>query len=317
MDVVVVLDFAGPAAQRFEALGQFFLASWMEQGGKESRCQLHVVCIGEAAPAISRLAGLCRARVLRRKEVPGPDRLRNKLRAFEVDRTSDHLLLLDADVLWLASVESALAQLPGDAIALSYANDAHLSMSQWAYVYDALGLSLPEARCPVVNACLDKSRPGETLCYYNSGVVWTPWRFDLGSVWSNLIHRVPAIVQSNKEAMPLPPLALSDQPPLAVAVDILRRKGMKTVEVPVALHTRWQHICLGWVDVGDIVLAHNVGLFRRTALGDDLAGIRDYQDLTRSRMDTRGGTGLERARLSNYAEVLGDYLLLLHKKYLT
>ena len=224
--------------------------------------------------------------------------------------------MLDADVLWLAPFESALVMLPRDAIALSYANKAHLSLNQWAYVYDTLGLALPKTRCTLADSLLDESPPGEALCYYNSGVVSAPWRFDLGALWGNLIDRIPGILQANEEGFQLARMALLDQPPLAVAVDLLRRKGMKTLEIPTALHTRWQHICLGLVNEGDVVLAHNTGMFKRSGARGGLAGIRAYQELTRSRRDGSGGTEIERERLRGYAAMLGDYLVRLYEKYI-
>ena len=325
LDVVVVPDFDGPARQVFEHTTNLFLASWLEHGSQYSRHQLHVVSIGEPPASTARLADQAESHLTVRTPIAGSDRFRNKLRGFEASAAGDHLMLLDTDVVLFRSIDHISRRLDPNSLALGYASGVQVSLAQWAVLYDRLRMGLPVDRVPMVNASLGSAFSDHphfdefsaTLPYFNAGVIAVPWNFGLGACWERLIDLVPEILLNDERvAKPIVRLALYDQPPLAIAAEMLRRQGKRVSVLPDALHARWQHFCQGLVSTHDVLIAHNTGIFKRDASADILKGIRKYSELSRSRMDNRKPSLYQKKRLVEYADHLENYLSLLCQNWI-
>lgn len=323
LDVVVVPDFQGPAHLEFEHKTNLLLASWLEHKSELSTSQLHVACIGDPPDSTARLAECARSRLTVHEPIAGPDRFRNKLQAFRTSRAHSHFLLLDADIVLLRPIQEIASRLRPDSLGVGYANIAHLSLSQWGALYAQLGMPPPTERAAMAEAWLGDMLPGRghggeiaaTFPYFNSGVVSAPWSFGLGALWERLIDEVPRILLQGVGEGKLPHHALYTQPPLAVAVEALRRQGKPTHVLPDALHARWQHFCRGTVAFDDALVVHNTGIFKPMT-GDVRTGIAAYVERSRNRMKGRGPTASQQGNLKAYANQLGDYLLLLQEKWI-
>ena len=325
LDVIIVPDFQGPSQRVFEYTTSLFLASWLEHKSQLSSCQLHVVCVGNPPSIPKYLAKRARAHLTVREPAVGPDRFRNKLLGLQIAPSTEHFLLLDTDVVLFQSIDQIAVQLTQDCMQLGYASGAHLSLAQWSILYDRLGMDLPTSRVVVVNAAFGHDLIGSpwyeefgaTVPYFNGGVVAAPWGFGVGVQWQGLIDRLPRILQTDPRMQaPVVPMALYDQPPLAIAVDILQREGRSFCTLPNALHTRWQHVCLGLVRPDEVAVAHNTGLFKGKDPTGIPSGIEQYAIRTRNRMKNRTPTALQQERLANYARCLEDYLLMLYEKWI-
>ena len=317
LDAIVVPDFEGPARQAFEHTTNLFLASWLEHGSQLSNCQLHLVCIGEPADPTVRLADQAQSRVTICAPISGPDRFRNKLRGFEVTPSGDYFMLLDTDIVLFHSIDKVIHLLDADSLALGYANGAHLSLSQWDRLYDRLGMTPPTSRVSMVNASFGNAfddhplydELSATVPYFNAGVVAAPWIFGLDVIWKQLIDQVPDVLQGDEQMdQPIVPHALYDQPPLAIAAEVLKRRGKRVSVLPDVLHARWQHFCQGLVSVDDVLIAHNTGMFKPAASADIRTGIHAYSVRSRNRMDNRNPSLSQIRRLIEYADRFEEYL---------
>ncbi len=322
LDVVIVPDFLGASAQAFEYNAALFLASWLETGSERGNCQLHVVCIGEPPEVVRRLGDAAKARVTVRDPFPGPDRFRNKLRGVQIEPTAERFLLLDADIVLFRSITEVAKLLAPNAIAAAYGGSA-LSVAQWHIVYERLGMAPPTRRIAINKAPLAKgfggplqSEFGATFPYYNAGVVTAPWASGLAPLWEELIDEVPRILRSDTRLGPINRYAFFDQPPLAVAVEVLQRQGWPLHILPHRLHVRWLDVCSGFVSAREVMVVHNTGIFKLERASDLPEGIRHYADRTRDRMKARGGTPGENARMAAFAERLEAYLLGLHRRWI-
>lgn len=325
IDVIVVPDFEGPHPLKFEYTTNLFLASWLEHGSHFSNSQLHVVSVGQPPNSTKRLAERAGAELTVCAPFPGSDRFRNKLNGFKATPTSDHFMLLDTDVVFFQSIDKLSFRLEPGNISLGYAGGAQLSLAQWRTVYDRLGVPLPEQRVPMVLAAFGNrfsDRPlfnelGATLPYYNGGVVVAPWNSGLATQWERLLDEVPRILQSDRRADKLfHQFALYDQPPLAIASEILRNQGVNVSILPDALHARWLHFCLGLITFDDVLLAHMNGIFRDNAPTGLRNGIGEYSVRLQNVMARRNPSPSQKARLSTYADCLEEYLVKLYKKWI-
>ncbi len=325
LDVVVVPDFEGSSRLVFEYNTNLFLASWLEHESNLSDSQLHLVCVGEPPPTTRRLAEQANCKLTVCESVSGPDRFRNKLRGLQVTPSSDYFILLDTDIVLFQTIDRVAHLLDLSSMGLSYSSGTHLSIAQWTDLYDRLGMKPPTIRVALDNAAfsgnfLDHPYYEEfsaTVPYYNSGVVAAPWNFGLRHYWERLIDQVPWLLQNDKHIdKPIFRHALYDQPPLAIAAEMLRREGRKLSVLPHALHARWQHFCLGLVSPDDVLIAHNTGIFKREAPADVPSGIRQYATLTKNRMQDREPSELQENRLIKHAHHLEEYLLMLYEKWI-
>ena len=234
-------------------------------------------------------------------------------------------MLLDTDIVLFRSIDHICRYLDPSSLVLGYASGVQVSLAQWAVLYDRLDMALPTSRVPMVNASLGsafRNHPhyGEfpaTLPYFNAGVIAAPWNFDLGTRWKRLIDFVPKILQGDERVeQPIVPHALYDQPPLAIAAEMLRRQGKRVSILPDALHARWQHFCQGLVSVDDALIVHNTGIFKPSASPDVLEGILEYSLRSRNRMNNRNPSLSQKRRLVEYANRLEEYQSMLCEKWI-
>ncbi|MCJ8329115.1 MAG: hypothetical protein HRT89_00100 [Lentisphaeria bacterium] len=275
-DVVVVSDFSGPAARRFEIMTLFFLASWLEFGGNTRELPLHIVCIGEPPESVLTLGERCGARFSTHTPLLFGG-FANKLRGFEVSRETDHILLLDSDMLILSDISELPTALGSDCMAAAAANSRGRQM-HWREIHKSLGLTYPKDNLIPLNLELDTFKcakyrdcnRNELAPYYNGGIVYAPWESRLGDVWREHLMRISEI----------DPDCVSNQPSLATAIHELQLAGVQFRLLPDEYHGRWQHISTGTVPSRDIKLFHTIRFGRRRSPSDtaeqDIKNYRIY-----------------------------------------
>jgi len=268
-DVVVVPDFSEPeVAGRFETLTLFFLASWLEFGGRSRELPLHIAAIGEVPESVRVLAGRCGARITTHE----PARLgafANKLRGFEVDRQTDHVLLLDTDMLVLSDIQGLPASLGGgDCIAATPSlGPRRKGPELWRKIYEHLGLPFPEDQVIPLNReldtfqCADYRDWDHFTPYYLGALIYAPWASRLGDTWRDHMARVFEIAPNIRG----PGQKVSNQPSLATAIHALRLRGVDLRMLPDEYRVHWQHIATGTVSSRETKLLHTAGFGRWSA----------------------------------------------------
>lgn len=263
-DVVTVPDFTGAAAGRFEILTLFFLASWMEYGGRSRDLPLHVACIGEAPDSVRRMAARCGACVTSHSPEPAGG-FANKLRGFEVARKTEHLLLLDTDIFVLGEIHGLARELGPECVAAAPANGPFpVSNEHWPGIYESLGLPLPDREVLPVNLALDTFQSvnfrdrKDFPPLYNGGVVYAPWRAELGEVWREHLGHIAA----NSARFMGPKAARSNQPSLATAIARLEQQGFRFQFLPDEYNARWQHLTTGAIPSAKARIFHALGFGR-------------------------------------------------------
>jgi hypothetical protein len=260
-DVVTVPDFTGPAARRFEIRTLFFLASWLEHGGRSRNLPLHIACIGEAPESVRLLASSCGAEITSHSPLLFGG-LANKLRGFEVRRQTEHMLLLDSDMLVLSEIHDLPGTLGRECVAAAAANGANIVPTKdLKVIYEMLGIPFPDNQVVPVNVELDtfkcvsyrhrKSFPP----YYNTGVVYAPWHCGLGEVWRDHLERTSKVAKRAAR--------INDQPSFATAVAFLKLRGFDFRILPDEYHMRLQHLATGSVSSREARLFHAIGFVSR------------------------------------------------------
>ncbi|MDA9981496.1 hypothetical protein N9H39_01900 [Gammaproteobacteria bacterium] len=262
-DVVLVSDFSGPVANRFETMTLFFLASWMEFGGRSRDLPLHIACIGEAPESVRSLGARCKANITSHSPLHAGG-FANKLRGFEVNRQTDHVLLLDSDMLVLSEINGLHAILGEDCIAAAAANGPCIVPPvMWRRIHEMLGLTYPENQVTPLNLELDTFQCApyrerqDCPPFYNGGIVYAPWRSELGEVWHDHFVQITAVAERKAK--------ISNQPPLATAIEYLQTRGFRFQLLPDEYHVRWQHISAGSVSSNNTRLLHTIGFGRWSA----------------------------------------------------
>jgi hypothetical protein len=268
-DVVVVPDFSEPeVAGRFETLTLFFLASWLEFGGRSRELPLHIAAIGEAPESVRVLAGKCGARITTHDPFLFGT-FANKLRGFEVDRQTDHVLLLDSDMLVLSDIQGLPASLGGGdcmAAAPSLGN-RRKGPELWEKIHEHLGLPSPEDQVIPLNIELDTFQCAPYRDwdhfppYYNGGLVYAPWSSRLGDTWRDHLERILEFTHKIRG----PKRKVSNQPSLATAIHAVRLGGVELRMLPDEYRVHWQHIATGAVSSRETKLLHTVGFGRWSA----------------------------------------------------
>ncbi|MFV2090764.1 MAG: hypothetical protein ACC642_08910, partial [Pseudomonadales bacterium] len=141
----------------------------------------------------------------------------NKLRGFEVDRQTDHVLLLDSDILVFSKIHELPAAVGGDCIAAAASNGpCPVPSHRWIKIHEALGLPYPKNQVIPLNLELDTFECAsyrdrkDFPPYYNGGVVYAPWESRLGDVWRDHMTRIFDIAPDIKG----PEMKPSNQPSL-------------------------------------------------------------------------------------------------------
>jgi hypothetical protein len=270
-DIVVVPDFRGERIHVFEPRTLFFLASWMEHGGRTRDFPMHVACIGEPPSSVRWLAQRCGARV----SVHSPlsvnrGESQNKLRGLEIRGRCPRMLLLDTDVLVLADF-SELAEL-GDCVAAKARPGYRVPDRYWQIIYAALGLPVP-----IEPTGLQRWGREVMFPYYNSGVVFAPWACGLRPLWEEHMGRIAALF--DEEAPHWPAVGQSDQAAFATTLQMLGQRGVRVVRLPEKFNEEISfEYGRGW-RIAETVLFHAVGFFRGVEPGPRLVerGLRRYR----------------------------------------
>lgn len=284
-DVVIVPDFLGTAQESFKIRTLFFLASWLEYGGFTKTYPLHIACIGHPPKSVYSLGKRCHASFTIHEPVH-EIRFLNKLRGLEIEGVAKNALLLDVDVLMLKDISDLATTLPANCISADVANDAHLSKSQWTHLYATLNLPCPPAQMTTLNRAIKVNMNNNpnydesiaTFPYYNSGILFFPWRCDLRMLWEqHNLAIIPKMLQE-KANSPSKSVLISDQPALATAITHLKLQGIQFRPLPKVYHVRWQHIYAHQLSIRETRLFHAVGIFKQLS-PNLMQAIEAYQHL--------------------------------------
>lgn len=268
-DIVTVPDFAGSRPDVFEIRTLFFLASWLASGNHRSRVRLHLACVGEPPHSVRRLADRAGAVV----SVHAPKAIRNvrcanKFRGFEVEPQTDHLLLIDTDVLFLGRMDELC--LPPRAVAAVPAFKGRVGERVWREAYDAVGLEMPRERFwsqARELGCADigddrrprRSTPEAMLPYYNAGVVFAPWSVPLAETWERHIELVNGRLEEIGGVSQS--LLRSDQTAFATTLRELQNRGIPLARLPDPFHAHRLHLYRRRLRLEDVRLLHFTGSF--------------------------------------------------------
>ena len=263
-DVVLAPDFSEPVASRFEILTLMFLASWIEFGGRSRDLPLHLACIGEAPKSVRVLADRCGALITTHSPLHFGE-FANKLRGFEVNRQTDHVLLLDSDMLVLSEIHGLPTALGGEFISAAPSiGPCRVPSDRWIKAHEAIGLPYPDNRVIPLNLALDTfqcapyRKREDFPPYYNGGIVFASWESGLGDVWRDHLTRFlefsPDILGAKRR--------FRNQPSLATAIHALQLNGFGFRLLPDEYHVHWQHIAAGSVPSQEAKLLHTVGFGR-------------------------------------------------------
>lgn len=277
LDVVIVPDFTEQQRGRFEARTLFFLAAWLEYGGRARSFPLHLACIGDPPPSVAWLAARAGARVRVFTPLAIDQRgSSNKMRGLEIDAVTDRILLLDADVLVLSDFSDLGAMAP--ALSAAAAITPRLPEDHWRRIYTGLGLDLPDERMTssagrVYGDLTHRPRfSGQDqavhrmLPYYNSGVLVVPRTAGLRPVWEDHVRRISTMFDPSDVAYRS--IVGSDQAGLATAIVTLRRQGVPFTELPDRFHATRLQMYRRTLALDDMALFHAFWLFGPTRRAD-------------------------------------------------
>jgi len=325
-EIITVPDFSGRGRASFEARTILFLASWMDNAGEAKRFPLHIACIGEPPDTVRLLADRAGAILSIHEPLTlSYGHSANKLRGLEVEPRTDRFLLVDTDIIFLGD-PGRLADFH-ECIAAAPASVARVPINLWTRFYEQMGLALPNERIALIHSEVDmppirRSRfqdefkdTARSLPYYNGGVVFASWKHGLRQLWETCLEQGASIVDASEAGAP--GLLKSDQGALALAIAVLRSRGVEFRRLPDVLHARWRHLYQGPPSPEEILILHATGL---EASGGQSPGhgapIDRWLARTRSRLlnvllaDVRRGrpvTGLRRYRgaRKNTAQIQG------------
>ena len=265
-DVVVVSDFSEEKVRRFEIMTLYFLASWLEYAGRSRELPLHIVCIGEPPKSVRYLGAKCNAFITSHSPLLCGG-FANKLRGFDVDRQTDHMLLLDSDMFVLSEIQNLSRVLGTDCVSAAPANGpCIIPLKTWERYHEMLNIPFKRQNVVPLNRELDtfqcvsyRSR-SFFPAFYNGGIVYTPWKAGLGEIWMEHMEKITSIGKGKARR--------SNQPPLATSIAYLQSNGYKFRLLPPEYHVRWQHIAAGSVKSKNAKLLHAIGFGRWSAKGN-------------------------------------------------
>ncbi len=272
-DVVVVPDFSGSKPFTFELRTLFFLATWMENAGNARDFPLHLVCIGEPPASVRWLANKCRARITVHDGINTRDCIYlNKLRGFEVQRETEYMLLLDADVMVFGD-PSRLSDL-GNCIAVAIDHLPAVSEQYWKRIYATIGKELPERttnlrwdlnlpKLKKLSYPLQQAEQESMVPYYNGGIIYSPWGNTFRQAWTENIQRLLRIFEGveHSDEGDMAAVTTCDQAGLSMTIEQFRDNGICIKRLPYALHSNWMHLYRRTVPVKETVFFHSFRIF--------------------------------------------------------
>jgi hypothetical protein len=294
-DVVTVPDFSGRRAHLFEARTLFFLAAWMEHAGASRDWPLHIACIGEPPESVRTMAARTDADISVHAPFGVGAITGNKLRGFEVAPRTEHILLVDVDILTLGDL-SGLSELRGSVSAAPIGKPS-VRLRHWRAVYEIAGVDLPEERIAsmhglLIAPALERLRTSaqneklrRMVPMYNSGVVFAPWAANLRDQWGQASRAISARFVPEDESWAW--VGRSNEVALAVAVGVLKKRGVGYKRLPDIYHTQWPQVW-GTYRWGEPRMFHLMGFLRGSddvVLGRDRLAelVQDYCQTYRTR----------------------------------
>lgn len=253
-DIVVTADFTGSVAKKFETRAIVFLAHWMENAGRARDFPLHLACIGSPPESVKWMAKKSNAKITIHAPHPFANKRPslNKQRGFDVERETDHFLLLDTDV-WVLSDISDLRHL-GHTIAASPDAKPRVPSSYWNKIYNAFEMPIPSERI-----CSIRGEFGWSLGispkyagqendltsmfpYYNAGIIYAPWSCNLSTRWVENAERIEALFSNREPSMADEGVLVSDQAAFAVTVQQLKNEGLPFRSLDSSYHMTRHHL---------------------------------------------------------------------------
>ena len=263
-DVVIVPDFSEEVARRFEIMTLLFLASWQEYGGRSRDMPLHVACIGNPPDSVCALGDRVGADITVHQPL-SVGAFANKLRGFEIAGKTNHVLLIDTDMMVMSDIQGLISAVGSDVVAASASfGRCRVPEDRWRKIHQALEIPFPTNQVIPLNQELDTFqcemyRESDYFPpYYNGGMIFCPWESRLGGLWLEHFERILE-VDSNITG---PAKKISNQPSLATAITQLQRQGVAFRFIPSEYHVCWQHFAAGAVTCENARLLHTVGFGR-------------------------------------------------------
>jgi hypothetical protein len=194
----------------------------------------------------------------------------NKLRAFEAELRTAHLLLVDVDVLVLGDL-SPLGELAGSIAAMPIGKPP-LRTRDWRLVYDLLGMPLPDERISgmlgdLIDPAIEHLRTPEQnerlrkmMPMYHGGVVFAPVGVGLRDAWADAYRVISTEFPADDPKTKW--IRLNDEVPLAAAIQKQKGQGVPFARLPDVFHAQWPHVW-GKYAWGEPRLFHLMGLLRR------------------------------------------------------
>ena len=263
-DVVTVPDFSGQNARQFELRTLFFLASWIEYGGKENDLPLHIAAIGEVPRSVQVLADRCGAEITGHRPFHHGG-FANKQRGFEVNRRTNHILLVDTDVIVFSDISDILLRLGDNYIAAAVnGNLPVMKRHEFMQIYAGLEIPVPEQSLPPLDAALNtfksnKRSAEQYFPFFNAGIVFAPWDSGLPEAWRRNMEKIINM----RIPFSSPHLNFCDQPSFAATVAQLQKQGAHFKLLPDEYHVRWQHLVTGTLRTKQTRLLHALRFCRQ------------------------------------------------------
>lgn len=263
-DVATVTDFSGQNARQFELRALFFLASWMEYGGKANDLPLHIAAIGQVPKSVQALADQCGAEITGHQPFHHGG-FANKQRGFEVNRRTDHILLVDTDVIVFSDISDMLLRLGDNCIAAAVnGNLPIMKRHEFMQIYAGLEIPVPEQSLPpldvVLNTFKSNKRPAEQYFpFFNAGIVFASWDSGLPEAWRRNMEKIFNL----QIPFSSPMVNFSDQPSFAATVAQLQAQGGQFKLLPDEYHVRWQHLVTGTLRLRQTRLLHALRFCRQ------------------------------------------------------
>ena len=253
-DVVGVPDFAGEKPLLFEARTLFFLGSWIERAGAAREFPLHLACIGEPPDSVKWLSERAGASITvhEPKSIHG-SRFDNKMRCFEVEGRTEHILHVDMDVLMMGD-PSPLGEMAG-CVAAWPDGSSWVPNDVWRRALEFLGVEVPaEEEAPEPGKKDAKPRPIVSFC--NGGIFWAPWASGFSELWLDHMLRLEEFKETLEEPYKSSREFAGDEVSLATSVKACQASGVPFKPLPVAFNTPWRAVADGELDLDDVRLFH-------------------------------------------------------------